>query len=80
MKILQNEKDFEDSYYDKKYLTQEKYPTSYPCIMETYTCGGGLMGEYTTHEFVYLPEDPHIADIFIKGYVKGQELMRQHDL
>ena len=76
MVIIKNKEDFEEAYYyDKKYLKEEKYPTHYPCIMEIYTFGGGLMGEQTTHFFVNLPQDPHIADVFIRGYSEGQKAL-----
>ena len=83
MKILFTEKDFEDAWqYDKKYLDSENtsYPSSYPCIMEIYTWGGGLGGEGMSHVFINLPADPRDQEQFIAGYKAGQQTCKKYDL
>jgi len=55
MIIINNKQEFIDNYYYKGYKP-EKYPKKYPCILIHEDCGGGLMGEYVNHKFVYFPK------------------------
>lgn len=70
MQIIKNSEVFEAFYfYGKEYLTPNKYPIKYPCVVEHITREGGMGGEYIEHRITYCPE---WCDW--KSWVKGFEM------
>jgi hypothetical protein len=80
MNILYNEEDFKKAYpyAEKYYMAEDRKPTSYPCLMETYTAGGGLVGESRSWIFVPLPDDVDVTS-FLAGYRAGKEVEAKID-
>lgn len=70
MKTINNKLDFEKIYPYQSIPPGERYPTSYPCLGEVMTFGGGLMGEYDEVMFLYPPENVDFAT-WAKGVQDG---------
>ena len=74
MTIIKSNDEWDKFYYYSHHgYKPKKYPKSYPCIAKKETEGGGLMGEYTAHYVLYLPENlKSKKDAFFAGVAAAE--------
>lgn len=74
MKIINNDKEFENFYYYKTAtLRKGEYPKSYPCVVEQVQAGGGLAGEYVMHVVTLIPKGADLES-FLLGYKAARKV------
>jgi len=70
-KVINTREEFENFYfYDKKYMTEDHYPTTYPCLATKEERDAGIAGSQVVHNIFYCPDEYDIKSFFA-GLEKG---------
>jgi hypothetical protein len=75
MKVINNQKEYEEFYPYENKAGIKQYPNEYPCVCNYEQEGGGLMGEYWQMYVIYFPKNVTVEEAFLLGLKRNWQIL-----